>query len=87
MATSSGEANWRRIIVLKVCYLQMVDADPISGTTYIEEESLWTTSDDFVGPGIWQGERRTMTVSSDKEVGCRGQLSWNVGRLGVCMFA
>ena len=41
------------------------------------------TLDDFVVPGIWQGGRRTMTVGSDEDVGCRGQLSWNVGHPGV----
>ena len=34
------------------CYLQTVDGDPIGGATYVEEESLGTTLDDFVGPGI-----------------------------------
>ena len=61
----------------------MVDGDPISCATYIKKESLRTTSDDFVGPGIWRGERRTMTVGSDEDVGCQGQLAWNVGRPGV----
>ena len=65
----------------------MVDGDTIGGTTYIEEESLRTMSDDFVGPSIWQGERRTMTVGFDEDMGCRGQLAWNVGHPGVCMFS
>ena len=34
--------------------------------------------EDFVGPSAWQGER-TMTVGSDEEVGCRGEVLWNVG--------
>ena len=38
-------------------------------------------SDDVGGlewPGIWQGERRTMAVSSDEDMGCRGEVVCNV---------
>ena len=64
---------------MKVCYLQTIYGDPIVGATYIEEESLGTTLEDFVGPGIWRGERRTMTVGSDEDMGCPGEVAWNVG--------
>ena len=35
--------------------------------------------EDSVGLGIWRGERRTMAVGSDEDVGCRGEVVWNVG--------
>ena len=55
---------------MKVCYLQTIYGDPVVGAMYIKEESLGMTLEVFVGPGIWRDERRTMTVGSDKDVGC-----------------
>ena len=68
---------------MKVSYFQTIDGNPIIGATHIEEESLRTTLEDFVGLAVWQCERRTMTVDSDENMGYQGEIAWNVGLLSV----